>query len=160
MVNYNTVTRSTPDDADLADTAARLRLSATRLARQLRQHSSVGLTPSQLSALASVDRHGPLTLGELAEHERVAPPTITKVVNKLEADGLVTRRVDPDDRRYSRVATTDAGLELLTETRERRDAWLAVRLLELDADEHHRLRAALDVLETLTGLDRASVDQP
>jgi DNA-binding MarR family transcriptional regulator len=131
--------------------AARLRLSATRLARQLRQQSSAGLTPSQLSALASVDRHGPLSLGELADHERVAPPTITKVVNKLEADGLLTRQSDPDDRRFCRVSTTPAGDAFLAETRQRRDAWLAVRLDDLDADQQRRLADALDVLEALAG---------
>src|SRR4051812_21479400 len=81
--------------------AGRLRLSATRLARRLRQEAQTGLSPSQLSALAMVERHGPLTLGALADHEQVAPPTITRVVVKLEADGLLTRQPDPDDRRVT-----------------------------------------------------------
>lgn len=144
----------------MLETAARLRLSATRLARQLRQQSSAGLTPSQLSALAAIDRHGPLTLGQLAEHERVAPPTITKVVNKLEADGLVRREADADDRRYCRVSTTDAGDAFLADTRQRRDAWLAVRLDDLDADQQRRLVDALDVLEALTGDDAARSGRP
>ena len=84
--------------------AARLRLSATRLARRLRQEAGTGLTPSQLSALATVHNHGPLTLGSLAEREQVAPPSITKVVAKLEADGLLQRSPDPTDRRVSHVA--------------------------------------------------------
>jgi DNA-binding MarR family transcriptional regulator len=147
-------------DPDLSDTAARLRLSATRLARQLRQHSSLGLTPSQLSALSAIDRHGPLTLGELAEHERVAPPTVTKVVAKLEAENLVARHVDPDDRRYSRVNATVAGVDLLAETRDRRDAWLVIRLQELEPDERARLVQALDVLDHLTGLDQAVATRP
>ena len=69
--------------------AGRLRLSATRLARRLRQQADTGLSPSQLSALATIRTHGPLTLGALAEHERVAPPSVTKVVAKLEAAGWV-----------------------------------------------------------------------
>ena len=81
--------------------AASLRLSATRLARRLRQESDTGLTPSQLSALAAIEHDGPLTLGALADHERVAPPTVTRVVAKLEADGLVARTADPDDRRVA-----------------------------------------------------------
>src|ERR1700752_82582 len=83
--------------------ATRLRLSATRLARRPRQESGAGLSPSQLSALAVIANHGPLTLGALAEHERVAPPSITKVVTKLECDGLVPRAPDPSDRRICRV---------------------------------------------------------
>lgn len=129
--------------------AGRLRLSAARLARQLRQQSSVGLTPSQLSALATISRHGPLTLGDLAEHERVSPPTITKIVSKLITAGLVAKAADPDDRRFSVAATTGDGESLLAESRERRDAWLAVRLDELDDDQRTRLDAALDVLEAL-----------
>ena len=84
----------TPAQAD-EELAARLRLSATRLARRLRQEADAGLTPSQLSALAVIEREGPLTLGALADQEKVAPPSITKVVAKLESIGLVARAVDP-----------------------------------------------------------------
>lgn len=129
--------------------SSRLRLSATRLARQLRQQSSTGLTPSQLSALAAVGRHGALTLGDLADQERVAPPTITKIVGKLEAAGLLERRPDPDDRRFCRVVVTPEGSALLDDTRQRRDAWLALRLADLDPDQQARLAGALDVLEAL-----------
>jgi DNA-binding MarR family transcriptional regulator len=134
---------------DEAEIAARLRLSATRLARRLRQESSSGLTPSQLSALAAVLNRGPITLGELAEHERVAPPSITKVVAKLEAEGLLERRTDPDDRRVSRVRTTKAGAALIEETRRRKTAWLAGRIRELDPGARAELAAALDVLDEL-----------
>lgn len=152
--------RTRPATATLPDPelATRLRLSTTRLARLLRQQSSSGLTPSQLSALASIDRHGPLPLGELAEREQVSPPTITKVVNKLEAEGLVTRQADADDRRFCHVATTPAGDALLRETRERRDAWLTVRLAELDPDQRARLAAAVDVLEDLAGARPATAE--
>lgn len=134
---------------DEAEMAARLRLSATRLARRLRQESGAGLTPSQLSALAVVDTRGPLTLGDLAEVERVAPPSITKVVAKLVADGLVVRSADPHDRRIVRIATTEAGAALMAESRRRKTAWLAARIAHLDGDQRRRLAAALDVLDHL-----------
>lgn len=136
-----------------AEMAARLRLVTTRLARRLRRESSGGLTPSQLSAITTVALHGPLTLGELADRERVAPPSITKAVAKLEADGLVTREADASDRRVSRVRVTQTGEALLAENRERRTAWLTKQIHELSPDEQARLVAALDVLDHLNALD-------
>ena len=148
-----TTTPATGPDPSAAEIAmaARLRLSATRLARRLRQQSDTGLTPTQLSALAAVEHHGPLTLGELAQHERIAPPTVTKVVAKLEADGLVGRQADPDDRRSTLVAATRSGRRLLDATRTRKDAWLAARIASLDPEEQVRLDQALDVLDELIG---------
>jgi DNA-binding MarR family transcriptional regulator len=129
--------------------AARLRLSATRLARRLRQESGAGLSPSQQSALAVISNHGPLTLGALAEHERVAPPTVTKVVSKLECDGLVIRTPDPSDRRVCRVEISHEGAALLDEVRRRKTAWLTARISQLDAERQRRLADALDVLDEL-----------
>jgi len=139
------------DQLDAAEMAARLRLSVTRLGRRLRQEAGAGLTASQLSALAAVDHHGPLTLGALAEHEGVAPPSITKVVTRLEADGLVIRHADPVDRRVSRVTISDRGAALLAESRRRKTAWLTSRIAGLDPDGRRRLAAALDVLDELVG---------
>lgn len=136
--------------ADPAEMAARLRLSSTRLARRLRHEAGAGLTPSMLSALAVLDRHGPMTLGALAEHEQVAPPSITKVVHRLEADGLVERTADDADRRVTWVAPSAAGSALVAESRRRKTAWLAGRIQSLDEDGQRRLAAALDVLEELT----------
>ena len=145
--------RTSPPAARTANNApeiaSRLRLSATRLARRLRQESGAGLSPSQLSALAVIANHGPLTLGALAEHERVAPPSITKVVSKLESDGLVTRTPDPADRRICRVAVSPSGETLLEEIRRRKTAWLTARISQLDADRQRRLADALDVLDEL-----------
>ena len=129
--------------------ASRLRLSATRLARRLRQESAAGLSPSQQSALAVISNQGPLTLGALAEHERVAPPSITKVVKNLECQGLVTRTLDPADRRVCRVAISEQGTALLEESRRRKTAWLTARISELDTDRQRRLADALDVLDEL-----------
>jgi DNA-binding MarR family transcriptional regulator len=130
--------------------AARLRLSSTRLHRALRRESGVLLSPSQMSALASIDTHGPITLGALAEHEGVAPPSITKVIAVLEDDGYVSRTPDPNDRRVNFVATTPKGSELVAESRRRKTAWLTGRIRELTADQRQRLHDALDVIDELT----------
>ena len=134
-----------------AEIAARLRLSATRLARRLRQEAATGLSPSQFSVLAVVHHQGPLTLGELAEVERVAPPTISKVVAKLEADGLLERHPDPTDKRVSLVQVTKAGAQLHDETKRRRTTWLTARVRELPPEDQARLAEALDVLDRLHG---------
>jgi DNA-binding MarR family transcriptional regulator len=130
--------------------AARLRLSATRLARRLRQESDAALTPSQLSALASIERHGPLTLGALADCERVARPSVTKLVAKLVAAGLVVRRLDEHDGRVAWVSLTPAGKTRLAQIRQRKTAWLAARLAHFDDEQRRRIADALDVLDALT----------
>lgn len=135
-----------------AELAGRLRLAIARLARQLRQTSEEDLTPTQLSLLATLDTAGPVTLGELAELERVAPPSITKAVGKLVERELVERTTDPDDRRVVRVELSGTGRALLERNRCRRNAWLAKRLGELDDDELARLADATSVLEHLAGL--------
>jgi len=132
-----------------SEMAARLRLSATRLHRRLRREAGVELTPSQISALAAVDIHGPLTLGALAEHEGVAPPSITKVLAILEHDGLVARACDPTDRRVSHVSTTPKGSALVALSRQRKTAWLTGRISELTPKQRQRLADALDVLDAL-----------
>jgi DNA-binding MarR family transcriptional regulator len=133
--------------------AARLRLTSTRLHRQLRREAGVDLTPSQISALAAIDNRGPLTLKALAEHEGVAPPSITKVLAMLEDDGLVARTADPDDRRVSYVSATKKGSALVAESRRRKTAWLTARIRHLSTDEQAKLADALDVLDTLTQKD-------
>jgi DNA-binding MarR family transcriptional regulator len=134
------------------DTAERLRLSIARLARLLRQQDDSGLGPTITAALSTIAKHGPITLGELAAREQVAPPTITKVVEKMVAAGLIERGSDPTDRRVSLVGATPLGLERLGEFRTRRTAWLNERLHELGADELDRLEAATEVLERLVAV--------
>jgi DNA-binding MarR family transcriptional regulator len=129
--------------------ASRLRFAVARMARLLRQQDQSGFGPTLVAALATVERHGPITLGELAGREQVAPPTITKVVEKLEANGLVTRTTDLTDRRVNRVAVTTKGAKQLAVYRGRRTEWLASRLNHLTPDERERLMAALPVLERL-----------
>jgi DNA-binding MarR family transcriptional regulator len=138
------------DETQTAELAARLRLSITRLARQLRQTTDSDLSPTQGAILATVSNHGPLTLGELADIERVASPTITKAIGLLHDKGLVQKATDPDDRRFVRVSLTTAGEALLERSRARKTAWLARRLEELTPDEVARLAAATEVLEELT----------
>ena len=148
-----TTTLDTAPAPDTTELAGQLRVVIARLARILRQQDQSGLAPTLLAALTTIGRLGPLTFGELAAHEQVAAPTVTKAVQKLEAKGLVARRPDPDDGRVWRVAITAAGRRQLEQNRRRRTAWLATRLGELEPDEIDRLAAAIDVLEGLTNAE-------
>jgi DNA-binding MarR family transcriptional regulator len=130
---------------------SQMRLAVMRLARRLRQESGADITLSQFSALATVDRLGPLSLKELADVERVTPPSMTRISTCLEERGLVVRTVDAADRRVARLATTDAGRQLLEKTRSRRDAYLALRMQSLSAEERATLERALPILERLIG---------
>jgi DNA-binding MarR family transcriptional regulator len=136
---------TTTDDA----LASRLRLAVARLHRRLRQRAEPGLTISQLSALASIERDGPVTLGDLARIEQVQPPTITALTTKLESAGLVARAIDPDDRRIHRVAVTPAGAKLLARTRRRKNAYLETRLRTLTDAERATLADAAAIMERL-----------
>jgi DNA-binding MarR family transcriptional regulator len=120
-----------------------------RLARRLRQmqDDSLDLTPSQLSAMAVLLNSGDLLMGQLAAQEKVQPPSMTRIVNSLEARGYVERRPEPRDHRQCLVALTDSGREVLLANRRRRDQWLAVRLAELDPAEREILRRAVRVLD-------------
>jgi DNA-binding MarR family transcriptional regulator len=142
-----------PADPAEAELAARLRLAVTRLHRRLRQHATSGLTPSQASALAGVDRLGAPTLGALAARESVQPPTMTKVVGALEDLGLVTRVTDPDDRRVARLTLTPAGTETLRQSRSLRTAFLADRLHRLEPADRAALAELTDLLERLVDMD-------
>jgi DNA-binding MarR family transcriptional regulator len=127
--------------------AARLRLAVMRLARRLRQQADQGVTPSQLAALSSIDRLGPLTLGDLSAVERVRPPTMTRIVAGLEELQLVRRERDAHDRRVARVRLTPAGQRFVQRSRTRKDAYLASRLRTLRPDEVDTLRRATAILE-------------
>lgn len=141
---------SAPPAADVSDVAARLGNAATRLARLLRQQDSGQLSPTTRATIGTIARRGPITLGELAAHEQVAPPTITKVVARLEAAGLVQRQRDPADRRVHRVVLSEAGRRQLETDRKRRRAWLATHISRLPAGDAEALADALDALERLT----------
>lgn len=128
---------------------SRLRMVVARLSRRLRQEANEGATPSQLAALATVDRHGPITLGDLATHERVRPPTMTRIVAGLEELAMLRRETDPSDRRVARVTITAEGSELLVRSRNRKDEFLATMLDNLGADDRAVVEAAVPILERL-----------
>jgi DNA-binding MarR family transcriptional regulator len=130
--------------------ASALRLSLLRATRRLRaQRVNTAVTLSQLSALATVGKSGPLSAGEIAAIERVQPPSMTKILASLEQAGWIERSPHPDDRRQSVIAITAAGLDLLTEETRARDEWLARRLVDFSAEDLRKLSEAVDVLDRL-----------
>lgn len=135
-----------PVDPELA---AGLRLAVTRLARRMRQQAETPITPSMLSALATVEAKGPLTLRELAESERIQPPTMTVIAARLEDAGLVTREVDRDDRRIARLSISTQGQKLLNKHRTRKEAFLATKLAGLSADQLATIKSAVSIFEKL-----------
>jgi DNA-binding MarR family transcriptional regulator len=137
--------------ADAVELASRLRLGVTRLARKLRQEAEAGLTPSLLSALASVERGGRLTVGELCAAEQVQPPTMTRFVAALVEAGLVRREQDPGDRRVAWLSVTSEGAKLLGRARRRKEVFLVRRLRGLDPEELEVLERAAPILERLVG---------
>ena len=137
------------------DLAVRLRLAITRTSRRLRQEAGPELSPTLTSALATVDRHGPLTPSELAARERVQRPTATRLVARLEGLGVLQRAADPLDRRSSLLSVTPEGHALMEELRGRKTAYLAHRLEGLDPGERATLDDAAAILERLLEDDRA-----
>jgi DNA-binding MarR family transcriptional regulator len=138
-----------------ADLAVRLRLVIARTARRLRQEAGSELSPSQAAALATIDRHGPLTPSELADRERIKRPTATRVIAWMEEAGLVDRTRDPQDGRSSLVTLAPAGRVLLDRVRTRKDVYLARRLRELDPEERATLDRAAAILERVLEGDGA-----
>jgi DNA-binding MarR family transcriptional regulator len=133
----------------VTDVAGHLRLVVARTARRLRQEAGADLSPSLSSALAAIDRHGPVTPSELADHERVQRPTATRVIARLEELGLVDRAPDPGDRRSSLISASAAGRTLLRRQRSRKNQFLARRLAALDPDEVATLERAAAILERM-----------
>ena len=119
------------------------------MARRLRQEAGAELSPSQTAALATIERHGPLTPSELADRERVQRPTVTRVLARLEEAGLVDRAADPQDRRSSLVSISPAGVELLQVARARKDAFLARRIDALEPADREALDRAAAILERM-----------
>lgn len=136
-----------------AETAARLRVAITRLARSLRSSSPGGLTQSQWSAMVTIEKHQPVRVGDIAEREGVSPPTATRLVATLETLDLVTRQVDPADRRSAYVSLTQAGRAKLDWARKMRTAALNRRLSSLPPQDIEKLQACLPLLEQLAAED-------
>ncbi|MBA3339844.1 MAG: MarR family transcriptional regulator [Geodermatophilaceae bacterium] len=142
--------RTTLDTAALAHD---LRLTVMRLSRRLRsQRADTSLTLTQLAALSTLRAKGPLTPGELAAHERVQPPSMTRVLATLESNGLIARTKHQTDGRQVIVQVTDHATQLLDDEIRMREAWLAQRLNELNPDERDQLRRASAIIERLLEL--------
>ena len=147
----NCVSRTTLDTAALAHD---LRLAVMRLARRLRNQrvdGSMSISLSQLAALSTLKRHGPMSPGELAAHERVQPPSMTRVVVALEGMGLVTRSPHPTDGRQVVIELTAAAEDLLAEEARAREAWLSSQLQRLTPEQRATLREAAEIMEELAG---------
>ena len=133
----------------------RLRVAIARLSRRLRRHELAGLTPTQLAALSTVERSGPLRLGDLAAAEGIAPSTLTRLVAVLEELGYVQRCADPKDARASTLAITDLGHDTLERLRAEGTALLTQSLLLLTEEQRAALAAAVPALEVLADPDPA-----
>jgi len=139
-------------DIPLSERAAHLRTAIVRTARRLRQEAAAetsGLTPTSVAALATIERHGPLTPSEIAAIERVKRPTITRTLGCLEREGLIDRAPDPDDRRSALVSVNGAGRERLRRLRKRKNAYLARRMRDLSDEEVETLERAAEILERM-----------
>jgi DNA-binding MarR family transcriptional regulator len=139
-------------DIPLSERAAHLRIAIVRTARRLRQEAAAetsGLTPTSVAALATIERHGPLTPSEIAEIERVKRPTITRTLACLEREGLVDRATDPQDGRSSLISVNGTGRERLRRLRGRKNAYLARRMRDLSDEEVETLERATEILERM-----------
>lgn len=146
--------RPAAGETALDEQAARLRLAITRTARRMRQTAGSELGPSAVAALASVERLGLLTPSELAEAEAIQRPTATRIISRLEEEGMVERAPDPADGRCSLISISPAGSELLSELRRRKTAYLARNLRELAPGELATLRRAAAILEQMLEQER------
>ena len=142
-----------PDQGDQGSGPAvdvtRLRVALARLSRRLRKHELAGLTPTQLAALATVERSGPMRLGDLAAAEGIAPSTLTRLVTALEDSGYVRRFADPTDARASTLAITPRGHDMLERLRSETTMELTESLTLLTPVQRAALADALPVLEQL-----------
>lgn len=145
------MTRLVPDDEDLT---GRFRLSVTRLARVVRQADGSEMAPTDSAMLATIAWEGEPTLGALAVMEHVAPPTVTKSINKLEASGLIERFADSTDGRVTRVRLSKAGKRGIIAYRARVNAWLEEQLADLPLKERKNLAGVVDFLEYLVNKAR------
>ncbi|MFI6518574.1 MarR family winged helix-turn-helix transcriptional regulator [Spirillospora sp. NPDC050679] len=149
-------TSPTPRPAAAPALAEELRISIARLSRRLRTlrpatpEAAAPLSLTQFAALAAIERHGSMTPRELADHEKVQPPSMTRVIAHLESQGLVARSPHPTDGRQVTLAATEPGRRLLAEERRRKQAWLTQRLGELSPEEREVLRRAAPILDKLS----------
>lgn len=132
------------------DLASELRLVTQRTARRIRSESDpASLTEGQYCVLGTLTRHGPATPRELAAADGVQPPTMTRTLASLEAQGLVGRGPHPSDGRQVIISLTEAGTGLVRETTRRRTEWVAKRLARLTTQERATLREAVTILREM-----------
>jgi DNA-binding MarR family transcriptional regulator len=141
---------SAPDaSASDGQIAARLRYVLVRMTRTLRREGNSNLSPSQISALATLEEFGPVRISALATHESIDPSVATRVVATLEAQGLTERQDDPEDKRASLIDLSDVGQKALDELWSERTIGLSARLERLTSNERQKVEAALPILEKM-----------
>jgi DNA-binding MarR family transcriptional regulator len=133
---------------DLSAAASQLRIATFRLARRMRTQRAVdSMSDGQFAVLAALFVHGPHTLGELAERERVSAPSMNRTVNCLQEPGYITRSADESDGRKVVISLTDQGRAVVDETARRRDAWVEAALADLSVDDRATLARAAEIME-------------
>jgi DNA-binding MarR family transcriptional regulator len=138
--------------AVVSDLASQLRLAVVRLNRRLRsQRTDETVSLTQISAIYTLSRCGPMTPSELASTERVRPPSMTRVIAALEESGWVTRRDHPTDGRQSIIELTQAGADLLAAEASLKDRWLDKQLAELNENDRATLARAAEIIDRLAG---------
>lgn len=145
----------TTSTQELSEQAARLRLAVNRMARRLRQEANADLGPASITALATIERSGPLTPSELARIEGVQRPTATRILARLAEAGLVSRTADPADGRCAIVQISGEGRKALHRLRRRKTAYLARKMRALPDDDVATLARAAEILEQVLEEDRS-----
>lgn len=153
MSTHTELTTTPPDShEDHSAAASQLRIATFRLARRLRTQRAVdSMSDGQFAVLAALWVHGPHTLGELADRERVSAPSMNRTVNCLQESGYISRSADENDGRKVVISLTDEGTAVVDETARRRDAWVEAALAELTDDERDALARAAAVMERMAG---------
>lgn len=151
MSTHTELTTTSPDShEDLSPAASQLRIATFRLARRMRTQRAVdSMSDGQFAVLAALWVHGPHTLGELADRERVSAPSMNRTVNCLQESGYISRSADENDGRKVVISLTDEGAAVVDETARRRDAWVEAALADLTADERDALSRAAEIMERM-----------
>ena len=143
-------TEEQPAEIEGADLGGQVRFAVGRLYRRFRSERPEGsLGDGALAVLTRLYKHGPQTLTELSEHDRVSPPSMSQTVNRLTSAGYAVRTRDPDDRRKVLFSATPEGDELASATRAQRNAWLDQRLQALSAEDRAVIARATALLSSI-----------